>query len=375
MVLERRTLPIVLPLLVVALACGRQGPPQVGGEPIPADEGALGVAFDPGSDELVFELDPVDLPANSDHHGVEQPAPLEGAVTVDGWVHGYSVELVDKDGQPVPKDVLHHVNIIIPGRRELFSPIMQRLGAAGHETSDVSVPGLLGYPLNRGETVLLSAMMYNPTNTSYEGVRVRVRMPHISRDRTIHPIRVYPFYLDVMPPAGIHEFDLPPGTSEKAWEGRPAVSGRIVGMGGHVHKYATTLRLEDLTADKLVYETKPILDEQGNVVGMPQDLFALRLGIPIDREHTYRLVVKYDNPTGAMIPGGGMGALGGAMIPSGDEEWPTIDPNDADYKKDVRVTMRLDGGHMTMMNMNGPAESASPPAHSHDDAGAPPHKH
>jgi hypothetical protein len=337
-----RSILILVPLIAMAAACGGADQPLIGGEQIPADEGMLAVAYDSGTDELVFELEPVDLPADAGHDGVRQPEPREGTVPVNGWVHGYRVELVDKNGQPVPQAVVHHVNIIIPGRRELFSPIMQRLGAVGHETAPVNLPSVIGYPLSQGDKVLLSAMLHNPTGQAWEGVRVRVRMPHVNRDRLVRPMRVYPFYLDVMPPAGIHEYDLPAGKSETAWEGRPAVSGRILGVGGHVHKYATSLRLEDVAAQQVIYEAKPILDAEGNVVGMPQDYLIWKLGLQIHSDRTYRLVVSYDNPTGAEIPGGGMGALGGIMVPDGDAQWPAIDPRDPDYMKDVAITMRQD---------------------------------
>jgi hypothetical protein len=330
-------------------ACGSDEVPEVGPSQIAAAHDALGVAYDDGTGELVFELKPVDLPAGAGHHGMEQPAPLEGIVPRAGWVNGYRVELIDEDGNVVPQDVVHHVNIIVPGRRELFSQITQRLGAVGHETAPVRMPRLVGYPLRSGDRILLSAMLHNPTEQSWKGVRVRVRLPHIANDAFLRPVRVYPFYLDVMPPAGTHDFDLPPGEFEMAWEGQPAVSGRILAMGGHVHKYAQYLRLENVTTGEVVYETKPILDDSGDVVGMPQDFYFWRFGVPISKENTYRVIVKYDNPTGATIPGGGMGAMGGIMVASGDDEWPTIDPRDPEYQKDLAVTWRRDEEGMSGM--------------------------
>jgi hypothetical protein len=45
------------------------------------------------------------------------------------------VEIVDAKGSRLPQQLLHHVNVITPGRRELFSRIMQRvaggMGALG----------------------------------------------------------------------------------------------------------------------------------------------------------------------------------------------------------------------------------------------------
>jgi hypothetical protein len=53
---------------------------------------------------------------------------------------------------------------------------------------------------------------------------------------------VMPVYLDVVPHGGFHSYDLPPGRSERSWEGRPAVGGRILALGGHLHRYGVSLR-------------------------------------------------------------------------------------------------------------------------------------
>jgi hypothetical protein len=301
-------------------------------------------AYDAASGEVVLALAPVDLPANTGHGGVDQPKAQATVVPVAGWVHGYSVELVDAAGRPVPRDVVHHVNILRPGHRELFSPIMQRVGAAGAETDDVRIPRLFGYPVAAGDSLIVLAEFHNPTPESYEGVRLRVRMPHTVEGGWPSPRQVYPFYLDVTPPAAPHGFDLPPGRSEHSWEGRPAVSGRILGMGGHLHTYAVELVLEDLTAGEVVWRSEPILDDAGELTGMPQSRLWWRLGLPVRHDHTYRLTAVYDNPTGAAIPEGGMGAAGGIIVPSRGFEWPRVDPTDTVYREDYLLRVVNRGG-------------------------------
>jgi hypothetical protein len=77
-----------------------------------------------------------------------------------------------------------------------------------------------------------------------------------------------------------------------------------------------------------------------------------RLGVHIVPEHRYRIAVSYDNPTGAPIPDGGMGVVGGLFVPDRGVSWPAADPADSLYQKDYRHYMRLDGGHR-MMEMAG----------------------
>jgi len=313
--------------------------------PLPVDPNALDLRWDRERGELVIAYGPIDLPAGASHEDIVQIGGVVGTLPADGWLHGYRVEITDAHGRRVPQLVLHHINIIATDRRELFSEIMQRVGAAGHETGPVKLPRLFGLPVRQGERLLVTAMMHNPTSESYEGVRVVTRMPFTPRGTWLPPIPVFPFYLDVMPPASKHAYDLPPGRSEKSWEGRPAVSGRIIGVGGHLHKYGVALRFEDVTAGKVLWEAAPILDEDGNVIGMPMRMFLGRLGIPLRKDHVYRLTAVYDNPTGETIPDGAMGTLGGVMIPARNETWPGVDRRRPDYLLDWELIQDTSYGH------------------------------
>jgi hypothetical protein len=182
-------------------------------------------------------------------------------------------------------------------------------------------------------------------------------MPVSERGGIADPMRVYPFYLDVMPPASVHRFDLPPGHFEKSWEGKPAVDGRIMAVGGHLHEYGTELRLEDVTDGRVMWRTTPRLGADGEVVGMAQDRFIWRLGLPIRADHTYRLVAVYDNPTGSAIPDGGMGALGGIVVPARSAVWPSVDETDPQYALDMELVHR--GGTDETMAMDMRMEPAA----------------
>jgi hypothetical protein len=311
----------------------------------------LAIHVDAHGHQLVFELPPVDLPAHSAHHAIQQPPPAVGYMPIAAWLHGYSVDLVDSTGHALPRLLLQHMSLIVPDRRELFSPIMQRIGGAGQETAPVNLPRFVGYPIHRGEPVLLVGAFDNPTDSSYTGVRLRVHIPYVPADTWLRPIRVFPFYMDVMPPAGQHAYDLPPGRSRRSWEGEPAVSGRILGLGGHLHRYAVALELTDVSTGKVIWETRPTKSPDGNITSMPQDPVWRHLGIPIVKGIKYRLTAIYDNPTTHTIPDGAMGALGGVMIPARNSLWPAVDTTDATFQQDVAWTHRQISGTSTHMRM------------------------
>ena len=311
-----------------------------------AQDVELRIRVDTAAHEMVMDVGPFDLPAHSGHDGNGgadgSPPPRAALIPINAWLHGYTIELVDEQNRKLPGSLIHHVNIIAPQRRELFSNIMLRIGAAGTETPPLRLPRMIGYRASAGDTVLVSSMLHNGTMTSYPRTTLRIRVPYTPASTWIEPFTIYPFYLDVMPPAGTHSYDLPPGRSEKYWEGKPAIAGRMLGVSGHLHKYGVELRLEDMTAKKVIWSGKPAFDSAGNVVGMPLKKFVRRLGVPLDSSHVYRLTAVYDNPTGRVIPDGGMGALGGVMVPSKLTKWPSVARGNPEYLRDLRVTYRLD---------------------------------
>jgi len=296
--------------------------------------------------ELVIELPPLDLPAHTGHHSTDQPPVSLAELPVGGAIYGFRTELVDEAGHKLSTDLIHHVNVLDPSHRELFLPIGQRLAAAGKETGQIRMPWLLlGSPFERGAKVVASAMLHNPTAQSYRGVRVRIVLYYTPDNRPWPLFRVFPWQLDVGFPVGDKSFDLPPGRSERAYEGSPVVPGDIVVIGGHLHQYGVSIELSDATTGELIWSARPVRDARRGVVSMPiGKLYGLtHLGAHIVPEHRYRVRVVYDNPTGQVLSDGGMGVLGGLFAPDGDVPWPTTNPNDSLYQQDLRHFLRLHG--------------------------------
>ena len=281
-----------------------------------------------------LEFGPFTLAAG---HGAVAPMPLALKLPVDGWLRGLSYELVDENGEPLPGGMLHHLNLIAPERRELFSPIMLRIGAAGPETKPYRLPFFLGYRIRPGDSLLVTTMLHNPTPREYRGVRLHVRLDYTGANSMIHPWSINPVYVDVTPPSGAHSFDLPPGRSSSSWEGAPAIPARLLAAGGHLHKYGTALKFEDVTTGEVIWEARPDRDKDGGVEGMPVRYF-LPGGVELLPDHRYRLTAEYENPTGKMIPNGGMGTLGGIVLPTSDRSWPAAARHDTVYQNDVWMT-------------------------------------
>ena len=281
--------------------------------------------------EFEIQLEAVDLPAVHDGGHNEQGVltPVWATVPASGWLHGFDYSLVDAKGNPVPREVLHHLKVMDPDRRELFNPIMLHLAGSGAETGPVLFPRQVGYPLEEGDTLLVTAMLHNPTGRSLEGVQLQITLHYSPRGSWKPPLPVMPFFTHVTPPMSDPSYDLPPGRSERSIELRPAVSGQIIGLGGHLHRYGVSLRLEDATEGRVLWEREAKRSPDGTVLEIPQERFVWSRGPTLRSDHTYRLTAVHDNPTGDTIRGGGMGTLGGAIVM--EESWPEVDRLAAEY--------------------------------------------
>ena len=345
-------------MLVVSLT----GPGPAGSG---SDAAGARTLVDSAKGEMFIDLAPVDLPAHASHHEVAQPPVAILTLPAGGSLYGFRVAMVDSAGGELPAQLVHHFNLIDPDHRELFLPISRRMAAAGKETGAMTIPWVLfGFPVNKGERVLASVMLDNPTDASYRQARARLVLYYIPAGRPWPLFRAAPFQMDVAFPVGDKSFDLPPGRSSHSYEGSPAVAGKIVAIGGHVHEHAERLEFLDVTTGAIIYRASPVTDSAGDIIGVPVErLYGwTRLGAHIVPAHRYRVTVYYDNPTGKVIPDGGMGVVGGLFVPDGGAVWPATDVHDSLYQQDLRHAMRLGGGH-DMMMMSMPAHGAGHHAH------------
>jgi hypothetical protein len=331
-------------LFLLMLILGRSGP-----DPGPDSLPYATVLVDREKHQLVIELPTVDVPAASRGREVMVGLPLcRLLVPLSATLHSARVEVVDGSGRTLPRTLLHHFNLSDPDHRELFLPIGLHLLAASRETPTITVPRLLfGLPLERGQRLIAGAMLANTSAEAYHGVRVRLVLHYVPGGRPWPLYRAYPWAIDVQyplgrPPNGSKAFDLPPGHTERSWEGSPAIAGTILGLGGHLHDFGVSLELKDVTSGQVLWWGTPVTDGAGRIITFPLARFYNwhRLGMHVVPTHRYRLTAVYDNHTGRPIRDGGMGAVAGLFVPDRGATWPAVDTRDTLYQEDLAATIR-----------------------------------
>ncbi len=294
--------------------------------------------------EFTIVVGPVDLPAGGQHedgaHGGVYPPIGTIDIPFDAYITAFSYEVVDGTGRVLSSEFLHHLNINDPHHRELFLPISRRVLGASKETGAQSAPGwLLGLPLTGTDQLVVSAMFHNPTDTDMRDVSVRFRM-RFKRGGFGPLFKAYPFHIDVAFPAGHKAFNVPPGRNTWHWEGSPAIAGRILGVGSHMHELIENITLTDITEDEQIWEGCPIYDDSDEVVGMTVGRLYRHLGTKVYPDRLYRVAVTYNNPTADTLIDGGMGVIAGLFSPARNAEWPVVDKSNPLYEIDRQHYMR-----------------------------------
>jgi hypothetical protein len=310
---------------------------------------------------LTIELPAVDLPPapGPNDLSMAEPPVARALVPISVWVVGYRVEVMDSAGNRLPQAMLHHFNLTDPTHRDLFAPLPLHLLAASKETQAIALPWfILGMPLVAGQRLIASGMAANHGSSAVRGVRLRLILSYVPAHRPWPLFAAYPWVMDVMfplgqPVGGSKGFDLPPGRTEQAWESSPAVPGKIIGLSGHVHDYASYLELKDVTTGQVIWHAVPEHDSKGIVSTMPVTRFYKwnSLGVHIEPGHRYRVSVVYENPTGRVLHLGGMGAVAGLFVPARGARWPLVDPADTVFQRGLAIELHQSGSNMSDMMM------------------------
>jgi hypothetical protein len=312
------------------------------------------VKVDSEAREVVVTAGPFDvmaMPKDMKHSEMET---MEGHDTpllrfqwpVDGWLRGFRVEVVDDQGKPVDRRIIHHLIGINFDRRQLLYPAVERLFGIGRETEDMSVPRSIGVPMQSGFHLGMYMAWQNETGADLHGIRIKVRLAYSPKNLNPRPVNTLPLYMDTnLTVGGDNTFDLPPGKSEKAWEFTMPLDGRLLGYSGHLHDYGVLVRLEDVETGKVIARVNATLAGDGKIQKISRSLPGVGGdGIRLRGGRKYRVVGVYDNPTTTTLVAGAMAHITGIFTPDDFSKWPKVDLADEQTQEDLASLEEL-GGH------------------------------
>ena len=306
----------------------------------PVDEPQVAISVDSARGEVVITAGPYDLPnmpPDMAEMHMGRPQVLRFDWPVDGGLRGFNLSMQTADGKPLPKSIIHHLIAVNFDRRQIVYQMVERLFGWGKETDPVMLPSGVGVPLAKGQHLGVYAMWHNDSGQDIHNAYLKMTLAFIPKARLQNP--VLPLYVDVNNHiGGVTTFDVPPGKSTRAYEFEFPLSGRLIGIGGHLHDYGVAVRFEDAETGKVLVRLKSDRDSKGEISKVGRFIWGFHEeALPIEAHHKYRVVAEYDNPTGKTIAQGGMGHINGVFSPNDMAEWPVLDLANADIQRDIQA--------------------------------------
>lgn len=273
---------------------------------------------DAAAKTYTLRLGPVNLPANTHHDKIKQPAPVTFTIPFDGWITAYHPRLVDDAGNAVPGRTLHHVAFWNTERPDFLCPVKDEhiFGAGGEMNDWPALPGY-GYRVHKGDTIRVDTMFHNPTATGYTQTYIEVKMEYALASDGVILKSVYPTWFDVQQ-CGNSGYDLWPGANITTGEFTLKYSGRLLGVGGHMHDFGQRLLLLNATSNDAVAALDAQLDDKGAIQSMPIVTFLERGGYRLLEGTRLRVTATYENLTGKHLRQGAMGIVVGYFLPDED---------------------------------------------------------
>jgi len=287
-----------------------------------------------GDTALVVRLGPVRLPAHVEHHDVDQLALQTWRMPAGGWLRGYRVEMVDRAGNLLPRELLHHAELVDLDRRDLLRAMLNRIVSAGKETAPTLLPAGMGYPVRADQQIGINAMLSNPTATEYREAYVRATITLVP-PLTPSVRSVVSLYAETaVDSGGGSSFDLAPGETSRVVEFTVPVPGEVLAVGGHIHDYGARFVVVRAGTNDTLYNAVPRLDSTGAVIGMPTVLMFGRT-VRVAPGDRFVMTVSYNNTSGRLLEGAGMGTFGMVFVPDDLAQWPPLDRNAPGVKRDL----------------------------------------
>lgn len=211
------------------------------------------------------------------------------------WVVGYETEIVGPDGEPPPANYQCHSflsDVWVEARQD------QELSGIFSDayTQTVRLPTGFGLRFPANKPVRWITMFNNREDTA---ARISMRVVvYVIREREItNPLRQLRSTTRSVkiPPL----FWVPPGLHSFETQFRMPSSGTIHFMGSHVHPYAKSMEVFNVSRRERVWQGSTHHNAKGEQISM--DTFASSAGYRVASTETLKIISVYDNPTDGYI--------------------------------------------------------------------------
>jgi hypothetical protein len=272
---------------MVATCCAAAGPETL------SDFRSAGFASQYGAvSRLQFQSEPVELDAGSlAYHPHGAMKLLRFAEPV--WVIGYKTEIVDARGESPHENFLCHTFF---GDQKVDQRQDREMKGIYSDafTTELRLPDGFGLHYTPDDDLQWMPMFNNRGKQSVR-VAMKVELTLVRGKDLKKPLR--PLYSTLRSVQVPHLFFVEPGRDERQVTFEMPIDGRIHVLGTHIHPYALSIELYNVSRKETVWKGALSSDATGTSMGV----YSSAEGYPVRAGEVYKVVSVYDNPTTAPI--------------------------------------------------------------------------
>lgn len=268
------------------------------------DQGRTTVSAQGNTVTLTFG--PVDLP--SGHEGDLAASIPKHFFQLPEDMHliAFKSSVFTKDGQPLPRQYLHHILLINVDKESVSCPGEPLFFAgAGLEMTEARFPAGYGVKIEKGQKLMAVVAFYHKVPPTKD-VMATFTMEMAPEGATIKPMDIYQVGVNVVcyskfksrrPNETDEGIEIDPGVQVLSAPLKFRMDGCVKFAYPHGHDQLLLIALENTTTGRTLLRTVPDVDQGGNFLAFqPHQVFRDSQGFSVNKEDEYQMIMVYHRP-------------------------------------------------------------------------------
>ena len=285
---------------------------------------AVPTLANPGKTEVTIEgnrvtltFGPLDLPAGHSGELAESMPKHFFELPRDMHLVAYKSQVFTKDGNPLPRQYLHHILLLNVTKESVSCPGEPLFFAgAGLETSEARFPAGYGVKLEKGKKLMAVVAFYHGAPPAKD-VMASFTMEMAPDGTPIQPLDVYQVGVNVVcyskfkaraPDETDEGIEVAPGVSVRSAPLKFLMDGCVKFAYPHGHDDLLLIALENKTRRETLLRTVPDVAPDGSFLAFrPHQVYSDPVGFPVSRLDEYEMTMIYHRPLQSPTVQHGMG--------------------------------------------------------------------
>ena len=297
-------------LLTIILLLGLTSPAYAEGGhdhyAIPTMPGTGGTKITVDDQMVTLTFGPVDLPTGHDGDLASSMPKKVFQLPEDTYMIGYKSEVFTRDGQPLPKNYLHHILMLNNDEPSVScdgEPLF--FAGAGLEMTEARFPEGYGVKLGKGQNLMSAVAFYHKAPPTKD-VMARFTMYVAPKGAHIQELKVYQVGVNIVCYSKFGQrgsdqtdegIEIKPGVSVLTAPLKFKMDGCVKFAYPHGHDELLMVALENKTRNQTLLRTVPAVDADGTFRDFPPyQVYRNGTGFPVTKVDEYEMVMVHHHP-------------------------------------------------------------------------------